>query len=74
MPDLVGSPVESAQAQLTRVGIKSTASFVDVAVPPVAGGDAPPRLPVMPGAVLAQTPMAGSRVSQDTVVKLAVAK
>ena len=74
MPDLVGSLVVNAQAQLTRVGIKSTTSFVDVAVPPVASGDAPPRMPVKPGAVLAQTPMAGSRVDQDTVVKLMVAK
>ena len=74
MPDLVGSPVESVQAQLTRVGIKSTTSFVEVAVQPVASGDAPPRLPIKPGAILAQTPMAGSRVDQNTVVKLAVAK
>jgi beta-lactam-binding protein with PASTA domain len=74
MPDLVGLLVESAQAQLTRVGIKSTTTSVDVAVPPVASGDAPPRMPVKPGAVLAQTPMAGSRVDQGTVVKLAVAK
>ena len=30
MPDLVGSLVVSAQAQLTKVGIKSSTSFVDV--------------------------------------------
>ena len=74
MPDLVGLLVESAQAQLTRVGIKSTTSLVDVAVPPVASSDAPPRMPVKPGAVLTQTPMAGSRVDQGTLVKLTVAK
>jgi beta-lactam-binding protein with PASTA domain len=74
MPDLVGSPVVSAQAQLTRVGIKSAANFVDVPIAPVASGNAPPRLPVRPGAVMAQTPMAGTRVDQGTLVKLTVAK
>src|ERR1035441_5390373 len=42
MPDLVGSPLMSAQAQLTKVGIKSAASFVDERVAPVASGVAPP--------------------------------
>jgi beta-lactam-binding protein with PASTA domain len=74
MPDLVGSPLMSAQAQLTKVGIKSAASFVDERVAPVASGVAPPMLPVRPGAVVAQSPMAGSRVDQDTQVKLTVAK
>jgi beta-lactam-binding protein with PASTA domain len=74
MPDLVGSLVTSAQAQLTRVGIKSVTSFADVPVAPVASGDGPPRLPIKPGAVLAQTPMAGSRVDQDMLVRLTVAK
>src|ERR1017187_1262648 len=74
MPDLVGSPLMSAQAQLTKVGIKSTTNFVDVPVTPVGNGEAPPILPVKPGAVLAQTPVAGSRVDQDTQVKLTVAK
>jgi beta-lactam-binding protein with PASTA domain len=74
MPDLVGSLVVTAQAQLTKAGIKSSTSFVDVPVAPVASGDAPPRLPIKPGAVLAQTPTAGSRVDQATLVRLAVAK
>jgi beta-lactam-binding protein with PASTA domain len=74
MPDLVGSAVVSVQAQLTKVGIKSTTNFVDVPVTPVGNGEAPPILPVKPGAVLAQTPVAGSRVDQDTQVKLTVAK
>jgi len=74
MPDLVGSLVVSAQAQLTKVGIKSSTSFVDVPVAPVASGDAPPRLPVKPGAVVGQMPMAGYRVDQSTLVRLSVAK
>jgi beta-lactam-binding protein with PASTA domain len=74
MPELVGSLVENVQAQLSRVGIKSAISLIDVPVTPVASGDAAPRLLVKPGAVVAQTPIAGSRVDQDTLVKLTVAK
>ena len=75
MPDLVGLPVVTAQAELTRVGITAAPpDYIDVPVAPVASGDAPPRPPVKPGAVLAQTPIAGSRVEQSTLVKLAVAK
>jgi beta-lactam-binding protein with PASTA domain len=74
MPELVGSLVESVQAQLSRVGIKSAVTLVDVPVASIASGDAPPQLPVKPSAVLAQTPSAGSRVDQNTLVKLTVAK
>jgi beta-lactam-binding protein with PASTA domain len=74
MPDLVGTLAAGAQAQLARVGIKSTTSFVDVAVPAVGSGNAQPRLPVKPGAVLSQSPMAGSRVDQGALVKFTVAK
>jgi beta-lactam-binding protein with PASTA domain len=75
MPDLVGWPVVSSQEALTRVGIKALPpSFVVVPVAPVGSGDAPPRLPVKPGAVLAQAPAAGSRVDQHTVVMLTVAQ
>ncbi len=56
MPELVGPLLASAQAQLSRVGIKSTVSNVDVPVAPVASGDASPRMPVKPGAVVAQRP------------------
>ena len=75
MPDLVGWPVVTAQAALTSVGITALPpDFVDVSVPPVGSGDEPPRPPVKPGAVLAQTPAAGSRVDQSTQVKLTVAQ
>jgi beta-lactam-binding protein with PASTA domain len=75
MPDMVGWPVVSAQAALTRVGIKALPpSFVDMSIAPVGSGDAPPRLPVKPGAVLAQAPAAGSRVDQSTVVRLTAAQ
>ena len=75
MPDLTGMTLASAEGALAKVGIKSAAPhFVDVAVGPVGSGDAPPRMPVKPGAVLAQQPAAGSRVDQSTLLKLTVAK
>jgi beta-lactam-binding protein with PASTA domain len=75
MPDLVGLPVEGAQAALARAGIKTVqSSFESVRIPPVGSGYALPRLPMRPNAVTAQTPMAGSRVDQSTVVKLIVAR
>jgi eukaryotic-like serine/threonine-protein kinase len=75
MPDLSGLPIVTAQDSLAKVGIKSAApTYVDVPVGPVGSGDAQPRLPVRPGSVIAQTPASGSRVDQDTIVKLTVAK
>ena len=75
MPDLAGWPVISAQAALAKAGIKTaTPTYVDVPVAPVGNGSAPPKLPVQPGSVLSQSPAAGSRVDQDTMVKLTVAK
>jgi eukaryotic-like serine/threonine-protein kinase len=75
MPDMVGWPVANAQAALTDMGIKALPpTLVDVPVEPVGSGDAPPKPPVRPGAVLAQTPAAGSRVDQSTVVTLTAAQ
>jgi beta-lactam-binding protein with PASTA domain len=74
MPELVGWPAVSAQAELERVGIKAVTNLMDVPVGPVGSGDAPPRMPVKPGAVTAQSPPAGFRVEQGTVVRLTVAK
>ena len=74
MPELVGFPAESVQADLARVGIKAETNLVDVPVAPVGSGDAPPKMPVRPGAVTAQWPPAGFRVEQGTVVRLTVAK
>jgi eukaryotic-like serine/threonine-protein kinase len=75
MPDMVGRSVETAQAELTEVGIKTLPpTLVDVPVAPVGSGDAPPSLPVRPGAVLTQSPPAGARVDQNTVVALTAAQ
>lgn len=75
MPDLTGVPIVAAQTALTRVGIKfAPPSFVDVNVPEVGEGNAPPKPPIAPGSVIAQQPPAGSRVTQDSQVRFAVAK
>jgi beta-lactam-binding protein with PASTA domain len=74
MPELIGLPVERAQAELAWVGIKAEANLVNVPVAPVGSGDAPLRPPMNPGAVTAQWPPAGFRVDQGTLVRLTVAK
>jgi beta-lactam-binding protein with PASTA domain len=74
MPDMIGWPVVSAQYDLTSVGIKSTARYIDEPVAPVGTGTAPPKLPIKIGAVVAQQPFAGSRIAQGDLVALTVAK
>jgi beta-lactam-binding protein with PASTA domain len=75
MPDLTGLPLLSAQAALARVGLKAAPPrLVEVSVPPVGQGNAPPVMPIRPGAVLAQQPPAGTRVDQSMLVTLTVAK
>jgi len=75
MPDLVGLPVVTAQAQLAKVGIQSpNPTYVPVAVAPVGSGDAPPKPPIKAGSVIAQQPVAGALVQQSTLVKLTVAQ
>ena len=75
MPDLTGLPVVTAQAALQRVGIQpARPRYVDVPVAPVGTGGAAPVMPVKPGAVIAQQPVAGTRVFQNAQVVLTVAK
>lgn len=75
MPDLTGIPVIAAADQLAKIGLKvDPPAYVDVAVPPVGNGTAPPRPPVAPGSVVGQQPMAGARVDQSTEIKLTAAK
>lgn len=75
MPDLIGLPVVTAQEQLAKFGIKTNVPvFVEVPIPPVGTGTAPPIPPVVPGSVIAQQPIAGARVEQTTQVNLTIAK
>lgn len=75
MPDLTGWLASSAVATLAKAGIR-TAPLRLIAVPvaPLGSGNAPPQLPIKPGAVIAQSPAAGARVDQSTMVKLTVAR
>ena len=75
MPDLEGMPIVTAQAVLAKVGIKTqTPVYADVPIAPMNSGNAPPKPPVRPGTVFAQSPPPGARVDLDTMVRLTVAK
>jgi beta-lactam-binding protein with PASTA domain len=75
MPDMTGLLAVSAEATLAKAGIKlAPISFVNAPIAPVGKSDAPIKAPVKPGSVIAQSPAAGSRIDQDTRVKLTVAK
>jgi hypothetical protein len=75
MPDLTGVPIVTAQAQLAKVGFKvAPPTFIDVPVPPVGEGNAPPASPIAPGSVIGQQPIAGARVDVNSQVTLTVAK
>jgi beta-lactam-binding protein with PASTA domain len=75
MPDFVGWPISSATAVLAQVGIRTGApGLVDVPVASIGSGDAPLRPPAKPGAVLSQSPGAGSRVDRNSIVHFTVVK
>lgn len=75
MPDMTGMPVIAAQAELARRGFKVMPPvYQNVPVGQVGKGIAPPRLPVVPGAVVAQQPPAGARVDLSSAITLTVAK
>jgi eukaryotic-like serine/threonine-protein kinase len=75
MPDMTGIPVTAAVSQLSKMGLNvDTPSYVDVAIPPVGTGTAPPATPIAPGSVVGQQPMAGARIDQETIIKLTAAK
>ncbi len=75
LPDFSGMPIVSAQASLSKVGLKfAPPTFVDVKVGPIGSGNAPPKLPQAPGCVIAQQPPAGTRVDQTAQIKFTVAK
>jgi eukaryotic-like serine/threonine-protein kinase len=75
MPDFVGLPVVTAQAQLAKVGIQTqTPTYVPVSMPPAGSPDTLQKEPVKPGSVIAQTPPAGARVFQNGAVTLTVAQ
>jgi beta-lactam-binding protein with PASTA domain len=75
MPDFTGWPIASANAALAKVGIRTgPPTVVDVPVASVGSGDAPIRPPAKPGAVLTESPAAGSRIDENTIVQFTVVK
>lgn len=75
MPDLKGMPIVRAQAMLAGIGLKAAPPvYVDAHVPSVGQGVAPPQLPQIPGSVIAQQPLAGSRVDSDATIQLTVVR
>ena len=76
MPDLTGSPVTAAIAELAKVGVHAdTPQWVSLSIPNVDANSAtPPPLPTAPGSVIAQQPPAGARIDQTTMVKLTAAR
>jgi eukaryotic-like serine/threonine-protein kinase len=75
MPDLTGLPVLTAMDQLTKIGLKvDTPTYADVNIPPVGATGTTPAVPISPGSVVGQQPLAGARVDQNTVIKFTAAK
>lgn len=74
MPDFTGWTLEGAQDALTHVGIKTAPPDYINAAPPVSAANAAPAPPPKPGSVVAQEPLAGTRIGQNTTVHFAVAK
>jgi eukaryotic-like serine/threonine-protein kinase len=75
MPDFSGWPISSANAALTKAGIRTAPpALVDVPVAAMGSGNAPVHAPAKPGCVLSQSPAAGSRVDQNTMVHFTVVK
>ena len=75
MPDMTGWLAESAVAELAKIGIRAAPlNYVEVGIPGVGTGQAPPRLPIRPGAILTQSPAPGARIDQSTIVQLSVAR
>jgi beta-lactam-binding protein with PASTA domain len=75
MPDFSGWPIASANAALAKAGIRTgPPQLVDVPVAAMGNGTAPLRAPAKPGSVLSQSPAAGSRIDQGTMVHFTVVK
>jgi beta-lactam-binding protein with PASTA domain len=75
MPDLTGIPVITAQALLSKIGLKvDTPTYADVFVPSMSTGPEQPKSPIVPGTVIAEQPMAGARVDHTIMIRLTAAK
>ena len=75
MPDFTAWPISSANAALEKVGIRTgPPSLINVPIAPVGSSDAPIHPIEKPGEVLTQSPAAGSRIDENTIVHFTVVK
>lgn len=77
MPTLVGQTISSARQILSHAGLKlASVKTINPGVRPIGSvsSTAPPEQPILPGSVLAQTPLSGYRVQPGDSVTLTVAK
>lgn len=77
MPGLIGQTIAGARAILTHAGLKlSSIQRVAPGVRPIGSvsSTAPPRLHILPGTVIAQTPLSGYRVQSGDKVTITVSK
>jgi eukaryotic-like serine/threonine-protein kinase len=81
MPDFINQPQKTAEAAVTKVGLKLAPPLYQQAeIPQVATiaapGEAPspPALPVMPGTIIAQQPAAGARVEAGGTIQFTLAQ
>jgi beta-lactam-binding protein with PASTA domain len=77
MPTLVGQTLSSAKSILTHAGLKLVSvKNIYPGIRPIGSisSTAPPQQPILPGSVLAQTPLSGYRVQSGDTVTLTVAK
>jgi eukaryotic-like serine/threonine-protein kinase len=81
MPDLVNGPAKPAADAIAEAGLKLAPFLYRQAPIPSVGtiaepgeAPAPPRLPVVPGTVVAQSPAAGQRVEAGATIQLTLAQ
>jgi beta-lactam-binding protein with PASTA domain len=81
MPDFTNQPGRTANAAVNKAGLKlAPPLFRQAEIPAITaiaapgGAPSPPALPVMPGTVIAQEPVAGTRVDASTTVQFTLAQ
>lgn len=81
MPDFTNQPVRTANVAVTQAGMKLLMPlYRAAAIPSVAPiaepgeAPAPPALPIPPGTILSQQPVAGSRIEAGAAVQFTVAQ
>ena len=75
MPDFSGTAGFVAIGALAKIGVQcDPLQYVAVEIPSVETGSGLPKPPVAPGFVISQSPPAGARIDQSTIVKFTVAR